>query len=462
MVKAQVRAKRLTGLNPLSYLGSEPISPLEFTIQKRAPKSGTTSDYNNWNVGTIWLDNSTQDVWILVRKAGRVATWILLATGASDLEKLTGDTGGAVGPSGTKNINILSGTPALTVVGNPGTNTLTIEAQAQGDFANLGMTVNVGSTTITIHAADGSALSASNRGFIRFSSKATPGTSVLLPIIANQSMTFSDMDGNTMGTDGAVNWADDMPIFVYGVMNEAEDAFTFGLARVPHHNGSGVLANLGNSSTATADNDMSFFLFNDVTLGDYDNTPVALVGSISGTKNASVVWSFSAIQTGGTGIGNYQNGVDFTMPSLQCGSDNNRLWSSVGTPVFDNSHYSYAITREGLFLLDYAANHNLAAGTGAVTIYLMVPIRVSFEAPPGVLRGGGSYSAGDASISSAASQGVHVPVIIGSVLANGFFGIEFVKIEITRLRSDDFDTTNVANSQLAGSNLFQLAKNFIT
>ncbi len=120
-----IRAKRLTGLNPLSYIGSEPISPLEFTIQTRAPKSGTTSDYNNWNVGTIWLDAPTKNVWQLVRKAGRVATWIMLGAGAGDLIKLTADDGNGVTPT-AGNINLIGGGANLTTTGTAGPNSLTV------------------------------------------------------------------------------------------------------------------------------------------------------------------------------------------------------------------------------------------------------------------------------------------------------------------------------------------------
>lgn len=42
-----------------------------------------------------------------------------------DIETLTGDSGGAVGPDGLFNINILGGT-GINIVGNPGTNTLTV------------------------------------------------------------------------------------------------------------------------------------------------------------------------------------------------------------------------------------------------------------------------------------------------------------------------------------------------
>lgn len=48
-------------------------------------------------------------------------------TSPVDMETLTGNTGGAVGPDGASNINVLGYEPSgITVVGSPGTNTLTI------------------------------------------------------------------------------------------------------------------------------------------------------------------------------------------------------------------------------------------------------------------------------------------------------------------------------------------------
>jgi len=42
-----------------------------------------------------------------------------------DIETLTADSGGAVGPDAAFNVNILGGSD-VTTVGNPGTNTITI------------------------------------------------------------------------------------------------------------------------------------------------------------------------------------------------------------------------------------------------------------------------------------------------------------------------------------------------
>lgn len=93
------------------------------------------------------------------------------------VETLTGNSGGPVGPDGANNINVV-GTGVITVVGNPGTNTLTITPS--GDIASSfitnpatgtatpaagvltfagagGVTVTAGGSTVTI---DGAAISA--------------------------------------------------------------------------------------------------------------------------------------------------------------------------------------------------------------------------------------------------------------------------------------------------------------
>lgn len=54
-----------------------------------------------------------------------------LSSIGSDIETLTGDTGGAVGPDGAFNIDILGG-DTTTITGNPGTSTLTVDASVSG------------------------------------------------------------------------------------------------------------------------------------------------------------------------------------------------------------------------------------------------------------------------------------------------------------------------------------------
>jgi len=47
--------------------------------------------------------------------------------GGSGIQTLTGDVGGAVGPDGSSNVNVVGG-GSITVTGTPGTNTLTISS----------------------------------------------------------------------------------------------------------------------------------------------------------------------------------------------------------------------------------------------------------------------------------------------------------------------------------------------
>lgn len=70
---------------------------------------------------------------ILSRSSGGVAPALIVET-------LTGNSGGAVGPTGN-NINII-GSGAINVVGNPGTSTLTISTSGGGGFTWSVITAN--------------------------------------------------------------------------------------------------------------------------------------------------------------------------------------------------------------------------------------------------------------------------------------------------------------------------------
>lgn len=76
-----VSAKRLTGINPLSYMGVEPYTPVPLFVRAVAP---TANDYQNFNIGTIWLvtgNSVPEEVWMLVALVAGVATWVQLFPG---------------------------------------------------------------------------------------------------------------------------------------------------------------------------------------------------------------------------------------------------------------------------------------------------------------------------------------------------------------------------------------------
>lgn len=126
---------RRSGINPLDYMGVNPSTPYQFVINSVAP----TSDDINFNIGTIWEyykdnDPSDSDVYILVRKSGSVATWVLFGTSGNDLRTLTGNTGGAVGGDVSNNINVIGGSN-VAIAGNPGTSTLTARVSGTTNHA---------------------------------------------------------------------------------------------------------------------------------------------------------------------------------------------------------------------------------------------------------------------------------------------------------------------------------------
>jgi len=122
---------RLSGINPLAYVGVEPIAPLLFFSAERTP---TVNDYANYNVGTIWLDRSTGvngTVWILIKKDGHIATWQKFQYG-NILEALVPDTGINAIPNVSDEINILGGTNIETV-GTLNTITVNVDADTIAD-----------------------------------------------------------------------------------------------------------------------------------------------------------------------------------------------------------------------------------------------------------------------------------------------------------------------------------------
>ena len=131
MANKQTGGTRLTGLNPLSYMGVEPSSPPNFVRYANPP---TTNDFG-FDIGTIWLVPSPISVYMLVAKPQNVANWLQLSggTGAID-EIITQDgaieaTAGAVTINSGANINIPV-TPPSTITVNLDTSLLQPTASA--------------------------------------------------------------------------------------------------------------------------------------------------------------------------------------------------------------------------------------------------------------------------------------------------------------------------------------------
>lgn len=98
-------AKKLTGLNPLAYIGVEPTAPPQVVLENRQP---TVNDYADFNLGTFWIISKNEEVWLLVSKINRIAKWILLGGGSGGHIPVAG--GGTGVGSFTPNTVVCGGT----------------------------------------------------------------------------------------------------------------------------------------------------------------------------------------------------------------------------------------------------------------------------------------------------------------------------------------------------------------
>jgi len=273
----------------------------------------------------------------------------------------------------------------------------------QKGAANLGCSYSAG--TFTIHAADGTALSATNPAYVTVQSKATPGELVTIKVTANQDFIddagASEIIGNLFGLTTSIAYNQDMPFFIYAVSNDDEDAIAFGITRSPIQQSSPGSSNIGTPSSATADAQGGMFLFEDVTIADYDNNPCVSVGSIRMQMSASDDWTVQTL-TKFDGIGQFQLQRVFTGVTGQFGADSGSYFSdSAGTgtpPTFNTSSYQWMIDTNGYITVKYGGGSvdNTPAGAGTLRLHVpVVPLLSNKQAPPGHLAfndaGSGNY-----------------------------------------------------------------------
>lgn len=124
--------------NPLQSVFPVPV------VAQRAP----TANDKNYPVGQRWINQASDQSYSLSRVTSNSAVWILEGPGSSDVDTLTGDTGGALSPT-AGNINILGG-DGITVAGSG--STLTINRDAEGGYPTtpyvVGSSGQAGYTTI--------------------------------------------------------------------------------------------------------------------------------------------------------------------------------------------------------------------------------------------------------------------------------------------------------------------------
>lgn len=124
-------SKRLTGLNPLAYIGVEAAQPSNTLMSDFPP---TSTDSKNVNIGDFWVDTSANNLYVLVSLAAGVATWILVeaAPGGPSINQIDTDAGTVLPVANIVNID-----GGQNIVTSGTGNTLTIDVAGTIDHALL-------------------------------------------------------------------------------------------------------------------------------------------------------------------------------------------------------------------------------------------------------------------------------------------------------------------------------------
>ncbi len=260
-----------------------------------------------------------------------------------------------------------------------------------GWVLNIGITYAAG--VLTVCAADGSALSASNPGYVALQSKGSPGELVIYTVTANQSFIddagASEIVGNLGGTTTGISWANDCPWFLYAVGNDAETAIAFMISRDPRASVSPAAANIGAPDDPVCDLETDFFSFDNLDETLYDDNPCLCFGAIRMQKSASDDWTVQALTTK-DGVGKFHESTKFTFPQNQNGAaSGTHIQANGGTPAqFTVEEYYYWVRRSGAVRVHIEYNGDAGTdGSGAVNFLVALPLTdrgaiASFESRP--------------------------------------------------------------------------------
>lgn len=133
------RINQAAGLeNPLQNVFPQPV------VAQRAP---TTND-KNYPVGQDWVDQAGDTAYKLIEVVSNSATWVIMGPGASDVDTLTGDSGGAISPA-AGNITLAGTASQITTTGSGSTITWSLPAAITAPGSLTTTTTLAATTTVT-------------------------------------------------------------------------------------------------------------------------------------------------------------------------------------------------------------------------------------------------------------------------------------------------------------------------
>lgn len=265
-----------------------------------------------------------------------------------------------------------------------------------GFVENIGCSYNVGTGLFSICGADGTALSATNPGYVTL--KNSSSIFVTVKITANQDFIdangASEIIGNLFGLTTGVAHASEVPFFIGAVLKDTDDAIAFGITRLPIPI-TPAAAYIGAPDDPVADTNWSFFSFENIDETKYESRPFGVIGCINMKKSIADDWTVSALSSF-SGIGWFGNDA-YTMDPGHYGAAAGKITAdNGGTAITAANILCYYAIQPMPYLRVWIREYSISgalAGAGAVNMRGIFPFKfgakaefIGFGANAGVQR----------------------------------------------------------------------------
>src|SRR5690606_36075643 len=210
--------------------------------------------------------------------------------------------------------------------------------------------------------------------------KTLPGLLNTYAINANQSFSDSASGGSTIignlfGLPTGVSYNEDIPFYIYAILDDAETTPVFACSRIPTRTTSPAAANMGCPGTPTANTQGSMFIFSSVTIANYEQNPCVCLGSFRMRMSALDDWNVQALGNS-DGFGLFNESTVFNFPVATFGAAAGTfLKDNAGTaPIFTTNSFTYTMDKAGRSLASYfMAGDGGADGAGDVITDMATP-----------------------------------------------------------------------------------------
>jgi hypothetical protein len=366
--------------------GSSPAVQ-EFTVQAGSPTSITADSSGNVNVSGAVVSQTGVPVQTYGTGAHSYQTNVQYSTSAAS----TSTTIAGLSSFNSNNFTVDA-------------NGFVSSVSPKTGFTNLGITYSAGTGLFSVTAANGSALSSTNVATVTIFSALTPGTTVTIPITANQTFTdhngSSTISGNTFGLTSSVAYTQDVPFIIYAILNTAETAINFAIGRLQYVFNTPTSGFLAKTGSAVATTEKGMFLFGNPTVSNYASQPCLRIGWMRMQMTSGNDWTVQTLSDI-DGMNENWKLQTFNVPLGTFGAASGTYFLANGgtAPIFAATNaYVYHLT--DYEVVCYVGMNDMSstgtAGSGNVTSQLACPFAFTDSNRPAGSAYGvtGSYNAG--------------------------------------------------------------------